>query len=122
MKSEKGHKGETKTAVKVPALMYQTLLTNIRDLILSARRQVAQAIIARLTMLYWEIGWRIRQDILEEKRASYGKEIVAALQRQLGWTHFKSLIPTEDSLKRKFYAEMYRIEGTRLTLEDVVKS
>ena len=120
MKSKKGQKGETKTAAKISTPMYQTLLTNIRDLILSARRQVPQAINARLTMLYWEIGWRIRQDILEEKRASYGKEIVAALRRQLGWTHFKSLIPTEDSLKRKFYAEMCRIEGTRLILEEAV--
>ena len=64
MKSKKGHKGETKTAVNVPALINQTLLTDIRDLILSARRQVAQAVNAELTMLYWEIGRRIRQDIL----------------------------------------------------------
>jgi hypothetical protein len=120
MKSKKGNKGETKTAVKVPALMDQALLTNISDLILSARCQVAKTINAGLTILYWEIGRRIRQDIIEEKWAAYGKEIVAALRRQLGWTHFKSLIPTEDSLKRKFYAEMCRIEGTRLILEEAV--
>jgi hypothetical protein len=35
------------------------------------------------TMLYWEVERRIRQDILEEKRTAYGKEIVAALGRQL---------------------------------------
>ena len=122
MKSKKGQKGETKTAAKVSTPMNQTLLTNIRDLILSARRQVAQAINAGLTILYWEIGRRIHQDILEEKRATYGKEIVAALRRQLGWTHFKFLIPIEDPLKRKIYAEMYRIEGTRLTLEEAVQS
>ena len=68
-----------------------------------------------------KIGRRIRQDILEEKRAAYGKEIVTALGRQLGWTHFKSLILIEDPLKRKFYSEMCRIEGTRLTLEEVVR-
>ena len=87
-----------------------------------ARRQVAQVANAELTMFCWEIGRSIRQDILEEKRAAYGKEIVAALGRQLGWAHFKSLILIEDPLKRKFYAKMCRIEGTRLTLEDVVKS
>lgn len=38
-------------------------------------------------------------------------EIVAALLRQLGWTHFTLLIPIEDPLKRGFYAEMCRIEG-----------
>jgi hypothetical protein len=63
--------------------MNESLLSEIRDLILSARRQVAQAVNAGLTMLYWEIGRRIRQDILEEKRAAYGKEIVAAPGRQL---------------------------------------
>jgi len=38
------------------------------------------------------------------------EKIVAALRRQLGWTHFKTLIPIDDPLKRDFYAEMCRIE------------
>ncbi|RKI63145.1 DUF1016 domain-containing protein [Corallococcus sp. AB049A] len=37
-------------------------------------------------------------------------EIVAALLRQLGWTHFTLLIPLNDPLKREFYAEMCRVE------------
>ncbi len=36
--------------------------------------------------------------------------IVAALLRQLGWTHFTLLIPLKEPLKREFYAEMCRIE------------
>lgn len=39
------------------------------------------------------------------------ERIVAALRRQLGWTHFRILLPMEDALKRDFYAEMCRIEG-----------
>jgi len=81
MKSKKSQKGRIETTGKVSTPMNQTLLTDIRSLILSARRQVAQAINAGFTMLYWEIGRRIRQDILEEKRAAYGKEIVATLSR-----------------------------------------
>ncbi|MGA8095900.1 MAG: DUF1016 N-terminal domain-containing protein [Steroidobacteraceae bacterium] len=38
-------------------------------------------------------------------------EIVAALLRQLRWTHFTLLIPIRDPLKRDLYAEMCRIEG-----------
>ena len=38
-------------------------------------------------------------------------EIVGALLRQLGWTHFTLLLPIKDPLKREFYAEMCRIEG-----------
>ena len=35
--------------------------------------------------------------------------IIATLRRQLGWSHFKSLVPIKDQLKRDFYAEMCRI-------------
>lgn len=34
-------------------------------------------------MLYWQIGTRIRQDILKERRAGYGEKIVHALSAQL---------------------------------------
>ncbi|WP_035055530.1 PDDEXK nuclease domain-containing protein [Andreprevotia chitinilytica] len=51
------------------------------------------------------------------------KDIVAALWRQLGWSHFKSLIPLKDPLKRDFYAEMCRVErwSTRM-LEKQIQS
>lgn len=123
------------------------LVLDIGELIETARTQVAQTANAALTTLYWQIGARIRQDVLKERRAEYGAEIVAALgrqlavrfgrgfeekslrrmvqfaeafpdfeivaalQRQLSWSHFKSLIPLKDSLRRDFYAEMCRIEG-----------
>jgi predicted nuclease of restriction endonuclease-like (RecB) superfamily len=38
------------------------------------------------------------------------EEILSALRRELGWTHFKRLIYIDDPLKREFYAEMCRIE------------
>ena len=38
------------------------------------------------------------------------EQIVSALRTQLGWTHFRMIIPLEDELKRDFYAEMCRIE------------
>lgn len=59
------------------------LTAEIRQMIESARRQVAQAVNAGLTMLYWQIGTRIRQDILKERRAGYGEKIVHALSAQL---------------------------------------
>ena len=36
-----------------------------------------------MTLLYWQIGSRIRQDTLKEKRAEYGRKIVVTLSRQL---------------------------------------
>ncbi len=37
-------------------------------------------------------------------------EIVATLSRQLGWSHFKEIIPLKNDLQREFYAEMCRVE------------
>jgi predicted nuclease of restriction endonuclease-like (RecB) superfamily len=65
------------------ALAPTALLSDIRRLILDTRAQVAVAINAGLTLLYWEIGERIRKDVLQGKRAGYGEEIVSALSRQL---------------------------------------
>jgi len=49
------------------------------------------------------------------------EQIVAALRRQLGWAHFKLLIPLKGPLQRDFYAEMCRIEGwsTRLLQQKI---
>ena len=38
------------------------------------------------------------------------REIVVALSRQLGWSHFLAILPLKDPLQRDFYAEMCRIE------------
>ncbi len=123
------------------------LVTDLRQIILSAREQVARAVDSGLVLLYWSIGHRIRTEVLDGKRAAYGKEIVSAVGRQLAeefgdgfsdknlrhmirfaevfpdltilqslvaklsWTHFKSIIYIDDSLKRDFYAEICRIEN-----------
>jgi predicted nuclease of restriction endonuclease-like (RecB) superfamily len=59
------------------------LLSDLRQLISRAREQTAQAVNAGLTMLYWQVGSRIRREILREKRAEYGAAIVATLSHQL---------------------------------------
>ena len=59
------------------------LLTDVRELILTTRQTVAQGVNSALVLLYWNIGQRIRTDILKEKRAGYGEKIVSALSAQL---------------------------------------
>ena len=61
----------------------KTLLSEVRSLIVETRTSVAQAVNFGLTMLHWEVGNRVRREILKEKRAEYGAEIVSALSRQL---------------------------------------
>lgn len=60
-----------------------TLLRDLRTMIQEAREEVARRVDSTLVILYWNIGQRIRQDILKEKRAACGQEIVYAVSRQL---------------------------------------
>jgi len=130
-----------------PALTSKALLHDLREMIANTRQDVARSVNSTLVILYWKVGQRIRKEILKEKRAEYGEQIVHAvsaklveefgsgfsvknlrhmikfsevfaeekivyaLSRQLGWTHFRSIIYLDDSLQREFYAEMCRIEN-----------
>jgi hypothetical protein len=84
------------TGVALPAAPPAALVLEVRELILQAREGVARAVDSALTTLYWHIGRRTLQDVLEEKRAGYGEPIVSALRRQLTWRHFASLICLDD--------------------------
>ena len=59
------------------------LLTDLREMILTTRQTVSQGVNSALVLLYWNIGQRIRTNILKEKRAEYGEKIVHALSAQL---------------------------------------
>ena len=59
------------------------LLAELRQIIIGARIQVAQEIDAGLVSLYWNVGRRIRQNILKEQKAEYGEQIVSSLGAQL---------------------------------------
>jgi hypothetical protein len=53
----------------VPAVSADRLLGDVRALIEAAREQMAQAVNSALVGLYWSIGKRIREDVLQERRA-----------------------------------------------------
>ncbi|MBM4340672.1 MAG: DUF1016 domain-containing protein [Deltaproteobacteria bacterium] len=59
------------------------LLKDLRELIEEARQDVARQVNSALVLLYWRVGKRIHQDILKEKRAEYGKQILHTLSAQL---------------------------------------
>jgi len=141
------------------SLAKNQLFGEISTLIEQSRLQVAVVVNSAMSMLYWNIGDCINRNILQNKRAEYGKEVIASLakqlteqygqgwsekqlrhclrfaetfptikivsavQRQLSWTHIKTLIYIDDPLKREFYIEMCKLEkwSTR-TLEDRINS
>ena len=59
------------------------LVADMRSMIAQTRDGVARTVNTGMTLLYWRIGKRIHHEILGEKRAEYGKEIVSTLSRQL---------------------------------------
>ncbi len=65
------------------AIVSDGLLGDLRQLIDSAKSQVVQTANYVLVALYWNVGKRIKTEILGNKRAGYGKEIVSALSREL---------------------------------------
>ncbi len=120
----------------------QQLLKDIASLIEDSRSFVANTVNTTLVLLYWKVGKRINSEILKNKRAEYGKQVVSILsqhllatygkgwddktlrhclrsaetfseelilsaaQRQLGWTHIKTIMYLKDDLQREFYMEM----------------
>ena len=71
------------SAKPAPALTGDSLLAEVRDLIASARQTVARGVNAALVLLYWQVGHRIRRDILNNQRAEYGAEILPTLSAKL---------------------------------------
>ena len=59
------------------------LFYELFKLIEESKQQVAVHTNSVVTMLFWKVGNRIYQDILQNKRADYGKRIVPTLWEQL---------------------------------------
>lgn len=59
------------------------LWTEIRTLIICSRQNVAIAVNSEITLLYWQIGEKLRREVLKNERAAYGKSVVKNLAKQL---------------------------------------
>lgn len=59
------------------------LIKELSQLIEQSQREVASKANSVLTILFWKIGERINREILQNKRADYGKQIVVTVARQL---------------------------------------
>lgn len=108
----------------------EKLFVDLSKLIEQSRHQVAMQANSTLTILFWQVGKRINDDILQNQRAEYGKQygrnfaeknvrrmiqfaevfsdlqIVVTLSRQLTWSHFLVLIPLKSVQAKQFYAQL----------------
>lgn len=136
-----------------------TLYSDVCQIIDGARSRIATYVNTEACLTNWYVGRRIKEDVLYNKRAEYGKQvvknlsiklterygngwsekslrhclrsaetfseedIVSATQRQLTWTHLKSLMYIKNPLERLFYAQMCSVEhwDTRTLNEKIDK-
>jgi len=91
------------------------LIVDIRRLIEETRSAVAVTVNAGLTVLYWRIGKRIKEEILKGHRAEYGKRIIVSLSRQLVQEYGNSF--SEKNLRRMIqFAEVFPDEQIVVSL------
>ena len=114
MPANKRKKVITKTK-RSPVELPAKLIKDVRSLIEAVRENVARTVNSAQVMLYWDIGHRIREEILRRKRAEYGSEIVVTLSRQLVYEYGQGF--SEKNLRRMIqFAEVFKVWGIVQTL------
>ena len=92
------------------------LYEDVCHIIDDTRTRVAVYVNSEVCMTNWRIGTRIKEDVLYNKRAEYGKQVIKNLSLQLterygkGWSE-KTLppaTPTERFVARKTAGESHR--------------
>ncbi len=137
MKAEKKRVNQTHNSILKNGQQMKTgkhsrhLYSDICRLIEEARVFVAHAANKTMTLLYWQVGNRINNELLDGKRAEYGKqygkrgfqernirrmiqfaiyfpdfEIVSQAATQLRGSHFIELPSLNEEIKRDFYLTM----------------
>ena len=127
-------------------LAEESLYGDVCHIIDGARNRIATYLNTEVCMTNWYVGKRIREDVLYNQRAEYGKQvvrnlslklterygtgwsekklrhcirgaetfseqdIVSATQRQMTWSHLKSLMYIKDPLERQFYTHLCSVE------------
>ena len=93
----------------------QSLFNELSLLIEQSQQEVVAQVNSSLTMLFWHIGSRINQSILQNKRAEYGKHIVVTLSRQMKDKYGRSF--DEKNLRRMLqFADQFNDEEIVVTL------
>lgn len=68
------------------------LFADVSKMITESKALVAKTVNSALTMLYWKIGKRINEEVLQNKRADYGAQVILSLSNKLtasygkGWS------------------------------------
>ena len=89
---------------RVATILPKGLIEELSSMIERTKESIATTISSKLAMLYWNIGNRVRKEILNDQRAEYGQEIVAAVSRQLMAQYGKGF--SDKSLRRMMQLQL----------------
>lgn len=82
------------------------LFTELSQIIEQGKSELRRQVNSTITMVYWQVGRRINEDILNSRRAEYGKQIVPAISAYLESEYGRQF--TEKNLRRMMqFAEIY---------------
>jgi predicted nuclease of restriction endonuclease-like (RecB) superfamily len=91
---------------KSVAIIDVDLVNELSQLIEQSKNQVAVQANSAVTVLFWQVGNRINQNILQNKRAEYGKQIVPTVSAQLEKKYGRNF--TEKNVRRMIrFAEQF---------------
>lgn len=77
------HPGRNVGEDALPVVDEAALITDLRELIRSARQRIATVANATYTLLCWQVGCRLLRENLQAGRAVYGKQILATVSQEL---------------------------------------
>jgi len=86
---------------------------DVAEMIRVARQQVANVVNAGLTLLHWQIGNRIRLEVLREERAEYGAMIVEDRSRKLR-AEFGRGFSRRNLFNMVRFAEVFPVRSSRV--------
>ena len=93
----------------------ENLFSELSALIEQTRSTVVAQANYALTLLFWKIGRRVNEEVLQNKRADYGKQIVVTLSRQLTESYGRNF--EERNLRRMIqFAEQFQDDKIVSTL------
>jgi predicted nuclease of restriction endonuclease-like (RecB) superfamily len=87
-------------------IIHKELYKDLSVLIENGQKQLSFYANSSLILVFWQVGKRINEDILQNKRAEYGKQIVPILSAQLERVYGKNF--TEKNVRRMMqFAEQF---------------
>lgn len=97
--------------MSINKMQNQSILNDLFSIIEKTQTQIAVQANSTLTIMFWQIGKRIQNEILKNERAEYGKEIVVTLSRELSANFGNSF--KDKNLRRmvQFYENFQNFEN-----------